>query len=65
MHDDVRRLRSLAPDVPADFETIIHKAIDREHNRRYQPAAALAENLQRFVEDRPIRARPSKEPLTI
>jgi len=57
MREDARRLRLLAPDVPGDLETIVHKAIDREPNRRYPTAAALADDLQRFVEDRPIRAR--------
>jgi serine/threonine protein kinase/tetratricopeptide (TPR) repeat protein len=43
--------------VPRDLETIIHKAIDRDPARRYPTAAALREDLQRFVEDEPIQAR--------
>src|SRR5262249_7914485 len=44
--------------VPRDLETIIHKAIDREPGRRYQTAADLAADLQRFINDEPIKARP-------
>jgi WD40 repeat protein/serine/threonine protein kinase len=43
--------------VPRDLETIIHKAIEREPARRYQKAEELAEDLRRFLEDRPVRAR--------
>ncbi len=51
------RLRELDRAVPRDLETVIHKAIEREPGHRYQTAAALAEDLGRFIEDRPIRSR--------
>jgi serine/threonine protein kinase/WD40 repeat protein len=51
-------LRRVAPALPRDLATIIHKAIDKDPDRRYASAAALAEDLQRFLDDRPIRARP-------
>jgi serine/threonine protein kinase/WD40 repeat protein len=50
--------RLLQPRLPRDLETIVLKAIDHEPARRYQTAAALAEDLQRFCNDQPIRARP-------
>ena len=43
--------------LPRDLETIVSKAIDREPGRRYQTAAELAADLQRFLDDEPIRAR--------
>jgi WD40 repeat protein len=43
--------------VPRDLETILLKAIEREPARRYPTARAFAEDLVRFVEDKPIQAR--------
>jgi serine/threonine-protein kinase len=51
------RPRKINAELPRDLETIVLKAIDREPSRRYQTADALAEDLQRFFDDRPIRAR--------
>jgi WD40 repeat protein/tetratricopeptide (TPR) repeat protein len=51
------RPRSLNPEVPRDLETVILKAIEREPARRYQTAADFGDDLRRFAEDRPIRAR--------
>jgi eukaryotic-like serine/threonine-protein kinase len=51
------RPRQLDPGVPRDLETIVLKAIAREPAQRYATAAALAEDLQRYLEDRPITAR--------
>src|SRR5207248_801730 len=56
-HEEPTRLGKLNRSVPRDLETIIHKAIDREPGRRYQTAAALAADLQRFLDDEPIQAR--------
>ncbi len=57
MSEEPERLRALVPQLPRDLETIVQKAIDRDPARRYPTAAALAEDLQRFLEDRPIKAR--------
>ena len=57
LHEEPERLKKLAPGVPRDLETIVAKATARDPARRYATAAALAEDLRRFVEDRPIRAR--------
>ena len=58
---DPPRLRKLRPDVPRDLETIVQKAIDRDPARRYPTAGALADDLQRFLDDRPIPARRATE----
>ncbi len=57
LHEEPVRPRQVDPHVPRDLETIVLKAIDRDSARRYPTAAALAEDLRCFLEDRPIRAR--------
>jgi serine/threonine protein kinase/WD40 repeat protein len=57
MHEEPPPLRKVNPAVPRDLETIVHKALAKEPGRRYARAADLAEDLQRFLDDRPIRAR--------
>jgi urea transport system substrate-binding protein len=51
------RPRQLNPRVPGDLETIVLKATSRDPARRYQTPAELAEDLKRFVGDKPIQAR--------
>jgi serine/threonine protein kinase len=49
--------RQVNPKIPRDLETIVLTAIAREPERRYASAAALADDLEAFIEDRPIKAR--------
>lgn len=51
-------VRSINPKVPRDLETIVAKCIEKEPKRRYQTAADLTEDLTRFLDGRPINARP-------
>ena len=50
--------RKLNKAVPPDLETIVLKAAAKEPRDRYQSASALANDLEAFLEDRPIKARP-------
>ncbi len=44
--------------VPLDLDTVCLKCLRKEPEKRYASAAALAEELQRYLDDRPIQARP-------
>jgi serine/threonine protein kinase/WD40 repeat protein/tetratricopeptide (TPR) repeat protein len=59
LHVAPERPRKLDPKIPRDLETIILKAIAKEPHDRYPTAEALAEDLKRFLEDRPVLARRS------
>jgi eukaryotic-like serine/threonine-protein kinase len=49
--------RSIDPSIPRDLETVVLKATARDPALRYQSAAELGDDLRRYIEDRPIRAR--------
>ena len=50
-------VRQLVPRVPIDLETIAHKCLRKNPQQRYGTARELAEDIQRFLSDRPIHAR--------
>jgi WD40 repeat protein/predicted Ser/Thr protein kinase len=57
MNHDPPRPRQLDPAIPQDLETIVLKAMARDPSQRYATAAEMTEDLRRFLDDRPIRAR--------
>lgn len=57
-HSEPLSPRLLQPAVPIDLETICLKCLQKEPERRYSTAQALAEELDRFLRNEPIHARP-------
>ncbi|PYK61473.1 MAG: hypothetical protein DME43_02390, partial [Verrucomicrobia bacterium] len=51
------RLRSLAPSLDRDLETIVARCLEPDPNTRYQSAGALADDLESWLRHEPIRAR--------
>ncbi len=58
LHEEPRRPREHDRRVPRDLETIVLKAIAQDPADRFADAGAMAAELGRFLEGRPIRSRP-------
>jgi WD40 repeat protein/serine/threonine protein kinase len=55
--EEPKPLREANRAIPADLETIVLKAIAKNREERYHTARDFADDLRRFLENRPILAR--------
>ncbi len=58
-HAEPVRPSAVLEGFPRDLEVIALKPIEKEKERRYQTAEELAQDLENFLADRPIAARPA------
>ncbi len=56
---EASRLSSIDTSLRGDIETIVAKALSKEKERRYASAAEFGDDIRRFLNDEPIRARPA------
>lgn len=54
---DPPSLKHQCPGAPDDLSAIAHRAMARDKTKRYATAAALAEDLQRFLDGEPVHAK--------
>jgi WD40 repeat protein/serine/threonine protein kinase len=50
--------RALSTSFRGELDWVVMKALEKDRNRRYETASAFAQDVQRYLQDEPIEARP-------
>lgn len=56
---DARRLGAVAPACRGDLDAILGRALEKDRERRFQSASALAEDLRRHLAGEAVQSRPA------
>lgn len=54
-----RGLAKRRPELAGDVDTLVMKALESDRDRRYQSAGDFADDIERYLDNRPILARPA------
>lgn len=58
MNDEPPTLRSVVPSLPRDLDAICSKCLRKSPEERYATALELAEDLENYLQGKPLKARP-------
>jgi serine/threonine protein kinase/WD40 repeat protein len=58
IHEEPQSISKLRPSVPRDLITICERCLQKDPRKRYESTLDFAEDLQRFLDGKPILARP-------
>ena len=58
LHSEPVPMRDLNPDIPVDLEAICMKCLEKNRNKRYPDMQSFIGDLQNFLMNRPVNARP-------
>lgn len=59
IHEPAPTIKSIDAGLPRDLEVIIDKCLEKDARKRYLDAGLLADDLERYLRDEPISARPA------
>lgn len=57
LEEEPAPLNTIVKNIPEDLETVVMKCLEKEPERRYESARALADDLQRWLDGEPVLAR--------